>query len=474
MAYRYGNRAQQTLFPLSIEEYVDGNDPVRVYDAFIESLDFEEIGIDLDPCKVGNSEYDPVAMMKLLTFGYSYGIRSSRKLERATYHNVAFIWLTGGLKPDHKTIAEFRRKNTKALKKVLKACALMCMRLDLISGNILFVDGTKIRANASRSQIHDKKWYQDQLAVMEDRIDGLLKDCDSVDTNEKSLPSFLAVKKELKKADKLKRELQNIVTEFNTTERKRICRIDPDCALMHSAQGQHAAYNVQSVVDDKNGLIVNADVVSENTDLHQFSSQIKQAEEILGKNCETACADAGYANTDELIPIDAQGTKVVVPSQRQALHKSEGDFSKSHFIYDRENDCYICPAGNKLVPKGLDRPNKKHQYEMRPFSICLNCQYYGLCTRSKTGRRITRMFKEDMKLKFESMYEEKSSQEIYSRRKCKVEHPFGHIKRNLNVNSFLLRGIEGVKAEISLMATCFNISRLITIFSVNGLIEKLV
>jgi transposase len=175
MAYRYGNRFQMSLLPKSIEEYIAENDPVRAYDAFMEALDFNQLGIEINSNKVGNSPYDPKAMLKLLVYGYSYGVKSSRQLERGTYHNISFIWLMGGLKPDHKTIAEFRRNHKKAIKKVLKQCARMCIELDLIAGNVLFVDGTKIRANASSARTHDKAWYEEQLKGIESRIERLLE-----------------------------------------------------------------------------------------------------------------------------------------------------------------------------------------------------------------------------------------------------------------------------------------------------------
>src|SRR5512137_2954685 len=127
MAYRYGDREQMALLPQSIEDYVPAEHPVRVYDAFVEALDFGSLGIELDEEQVGNSEYDPRAMLKLLVYGYSYGVRSSRKLERETHDNLSFVWLMGGLRPDHKTIAEFRRQNRKALKEVLRQCARMCL-----------------------------------------------------------------------------------------------------------------------------------------------------------------------------------------------------------------------------------------------------------------------------------------------------------------------------------------------------------
>ncbi|MBC8392136.1 MAG: transposase, partial [Deltaproteobacteria bacterium] len=149
MAYRYGDRCQKTLFPQSIDEYIPNDAPVRAYDVIISSLNFDELGVKVDPHKVGCPQYDPKVMLKLLVYGYSYGVRSSRKLEREANYNLSFIWLTGGLKPDHKTIAEFRRKNKTALQKVLKQSARLCIKLGLIEGNTLFVDGTKIRANAS-------------------------------------------------------------------------------------------------------------------------------------------------------------------------------------------------------------------------------------------------------------------------------------------------------------------------------------
>jgi transposase len=154
MAYRAGNRRQMSLLPPSIEEYVRMDAPVRVYDAFVDALDLAELGIDINPNKVGNSSYHPKAMLKLLVFGYSYGVRSSLKLEQETHNNLSFIWLMGGLKPDFKTIAEFRRSNKGALAKVLKQCARLCIKFDMVAGNILFVDGTKIRANASRDASH--------------------------------------------------------------------------------------------------------------------------------------------------------------------------------------------------------------------------------------------------------------------------------------------------------------------------------
>lgn len=292
MAYRYGNRHQMELLPKSIEEYVRDDDPVRVYDAFVEALDFNELRLVLDSHKVGCPEYYPKAMLKLLTYGYSYGLRSSRKLERATYHNVSFIWLMGGLKPDHKTIAEFRRKNKASLKDVLKACARLCIKLDLIAGNTLFVDGSKVRANASIKNTWTKEKCQRALGKIDTRIEAILSECDAVDEYEQSQDSLVKMKKELKNKKVLKAKVKNILKELKEENKKSINTTDSESTRINSIQGSHAGYSLQNVVDEKHGLIVNSDVVSENNDLNQFAEQINKANEVLEKKCDTACADS--------------------------------------------------------------------------------------------------------------------------------------------------------------------------------------
>jgi len=473
MAYRYGDRYQMNLIPQSIEEYVAEDNPVRAYDAFVDALDFHLLGIPINTDKVGNSEYDPKSMMKLLIFGYSYGVKSSRKLERECHHNIAFIWLMGGLKPDHKTIAEFRRKNKHALQKVLRQCAQLCIKLDLITGNVLFLDGTKIRANASRNRTHDKAHYDKLLSTIDSRIEQLLADCESVDTSEEGMASYVTMNKDLTKKQDLKGHVKAILDSFESSDKDHINQTDPDCAIMKSVQGSHASYNVQSVVDDEHGLIVHADAISEAVDRNQFARQIDQANEQLSKPCKVACADAGYANTDELAKIDSEDIKVIVPSQQQASDKEEGPFSKSHFTYDKEHDCYICPEGHKLYYSSTDKRKGKRRYRMKGKKVCHSCRHYGQCTTSKRGRSIVRLKNEEVKLKLEAQYEEESSQKIYARRKCRVELPFGHIKRNLKTDAFHLRGLDGVQAETSILSTCFNIARMITLFGVSELINHL-
>ena len=473
MAYRFGNRSQMDLFPPSIEDYIDSNDPVRAYNAFVDALDFKKLGLIFDQNKVGNPEYDPKAMLKLSIYGTSYGIFSSRKLERAIYHNVSFMWLVGGLLPDHKTIAEFKRKNTIAISRVLKQCAYLCVKLGLIEGNILFVDGTKIRGNASIKNTWTKEKCEKHLKKIDKRIEAILLKCDTIDSQEQNQPSLVKMKKELENEKTLKSKVGNIVKELEKRDKKSINTIDPECTRINSVQGSHAGYNAQAVVDEKHGLIVNTDVVSENNDVNQFANQIDQANETLEKKCDIACADSGYANTDKLEEIDKQDIKVIVPTQKQASKKEPKDFDKERFYYDVKNDCYICPEGHKLEYKEFDRNKRHNKYLITQSSICRKCSYFGKCTKSKRGRSISRLINEEVKKRLEKQYKQSESQEIYKLRQQRSELPFGHIKRNLGVTSFLMRGIKGAKAEMSVMATCFNMVRMINLLGVSGLIEKL-
>lgn len=472
MAYRYGDRRQKMLFPPSLDEYVPPEAPVRAYDVFVDSLNFSELGIELEHRKVGCPQYDPTTMLKLLLYGYSYGVRSSRKLEREAHYNVSFIWLTGGLKPDHKTIAEFRRKNKSALKKVLKQCARLCIKLGLIEGNTLFVDGSKIRANASIKNSWTKERCSRHLKKIDKRIKEIFSECEVADREEKDQASLVKMKEELKDQAALKCKVKAILSELETEDKKSTNTTDSDCTKIHGRGGSHAGYNMQSVVDEKHGFVVSSDVVNENNDLHQFAEQIEQAHETLDKKCQVACADSGYAFVDELEKIDKQGIKVVVPSHKQAIReKKEEPFDKSHFKYDSVKDCYLCPQGHVLKYSYTNTFKRAKVY--RGGSACRGCRYFGECTKQTRGRGITRLLKAELKEKLEAQYEEPESQKTYALRMQKVELPFGHIKRNLTADHFLMRGLEGVRAEASLLASCFNLARMITLLGVPTLDGKL-
>ncbi len=382
---------------------------------------------------------------------------------------MSFIWLSGGLKPDHKTISNFRRDHKKVLINVLKQCARICLKLKLIEGNILFVDGSKFRANAGNRQTKSKETWEKIKSHVEERIEELMDECQKSDQKESE--HLVEMSKELKSNERLKTKIEALVKELNDEES--VNGTDPDCRIMKGRQGSHASYNGQMVVDEQHGLIVSMDVSSAGNDLNQLDEQISQAEEALEKSCDVASADAGYSSVNDLKKLVEKGRKVIVPNTGQVAKNPKNDpFAKKEFHYDSETDRYNCPEGSKLYP--FSEKGNRVQYQMNDGALCASCKHFGRCTTSKKGRSISRLKNEETKELLEKIYESDEGQEIYSKRKMKAELPFGHLKRNLGAGYFLMRGNEGAKAEFSLLGSCFNIARMLTILGgVRPIIEKL-
>jgi transposase len=458
------------FLPPTIEEFVAPDDPVRAYDAFVDALDWRSLGIEADPHQAGCPAYPPTIMLKILVYGYSYGIRSSRKLERALGHNLAFIWLAGGLKPDFKTIARFRRTNRQALKGVLRACARLCLKLDVIGGNTLFVDGSKFRANAGNNQSWTAEQCEEHLRQIDQRIEAILDECDRVDTQEAQEPSLVHLPEELAAQRGLQERIATALQQLQKEDLPRVNITDPDCAQMRGRQGSHAGYNGQIVVDEQHGLIVQAEVVGDQNDRQQFAPQIAAAAETIGKTPDVAGADNGYYSGEELERMTAVATQVLVPARQPAAPSQP--FAKGHFTYVAQENVYVCPAGQRLPYRRTCAERHWQEYQLDGGTCCA-CEHYQECTRGRNGRKIVRYFNEDLRDRLRQQFELPAHREVYRRRKETAELPFGHIKRNLGAGQFLLRGLAGVRAEMSLLASCFNVARLIGLFGVAGLRAKL-
>ena len=481
MAYKMTGRTQTQLLPSTIDDYVSSADPVRVYDAFVQALDFKELGIEIVPYKAGADEYYPKDLLKLMIYGYSYGVRSSRKLEQACHHNLSFIWLMGGLTPQYRTIARFRSENKESIKKVLKQCVQMCLKLKLIAGNTLFVDGTGIRANASIKHSWDKKRCQEYLKKVDEHIDRIMDEAQRLDHEERDLGSLVTLEKELQDQQQLKNKVEEILKtiedEEEDAENEHTAShntVDPDCIKMQTRQGKHAAYNAQIVTDEQHGLIVQSESTRQ-TDHNQLKRQIDQASQNLGRTPQNVGSDSGYYSITDLVKIPESIT-VVIPDRGQ-VHPDKvsvynNPFDRTKFTYDASADEYICPEGKRLPRMGVDRPNHGVAYQAKAQD-CLACRHFGICTTSRHGRKVNRSDYEVLKERLRKMYDSAKGQLIYALRKQKVELPFGHFKRNLSAGQFLLRGQQGTDAELAILSTCFNIVRMMTIIGVPELILKL-
>ena len=486
MAYKYSDRMQVNLFPPVIDDLVGAEHPVRVYDAFIESLDVEQIGIAIEPVQQGAVAYHPHVLLKILIYGYSYGIRSSRKLERACHDNISFQWLTGALKPDYRTIGRFRSVHKKAIKNILKQSVRMCLEFDLIEGNTVFIDGSAFRANASIKHHWTKEKYRKHLKELDEHIEQLVDQMEQLDAREEDKGSLVRVAPQLQDAQARKERMNQLLQRLEDKEQEHkrqttrtteqtLNHADHESVKMKSRQGTHACYNVQMAVDQKHGMIISADATSQASDAHQLNPHIEQVKETLGRYPKEVCSDAGYYDLDHLSQTPP-GIALIIPSQEQSRREKsdqpEKPFDKKNFQYNSQEDTYKCPGGKTLILTTIDPRRHSRIYQARA-SDCRSCQHFMTCTKSLHGRRISRSQYYRLEEQLAQEYQSPLGQEIYKQRKERAEVPFGHFKHNLAAPAFLLKGRHGTGAEVSLLSCCFNIARMITILGTQKLICKL-
>lgn len=472
MALRFGDRYQETFLPSRIDDYVSTEDPVRVYDAFVEALNFSTLGIDEHTDNVGNAMYDPRAIVKLLLYGYSYGVRSSRKLERACHHNLAFIWLVGGLRPDHKTIANFRRKNAGAIHKALMQCARLCLKLNLVEGNVLFVDGTKMRGNVSKDGVLTRRDIEASLQEVSDRIDSLLRECERVDTEEVTCPSLVEVRKKLCSQGRLREAIAETLKEFEERGVQQLSHTDRDARMLKDSQGYIMGYNAQVVTDKKHGFIVYSGVADSAVDCQQLPEQIRFAEENIGKRCETAIADAGYSSNDSLCQLAGNDVEVLVPNSQQRRIENM-PMSNASFSYVPADDRYLCPEGHVLSLVRIDKERGQKSYRIVKRGLCRNCSHWGICTTAIQGRVVKRSIAADIIDKIRRNFKTPRAQRLFALRKIRAEHPFAHFKENLGYRRLLMRGKINVQGELALMSLAYNVRRMWGILGIKPLILAL-
>jgi transposase len=274
MRYIQGiDRNQSTMLPETVDEYIKENSPVRFIDAYVDSLDFMKLGFTYSETKeTGRKLYNPADLLKLYIYGYMNKIRSSRQLEHATHRNIELIWLMGRLQPDFKTIADFRKDNTKAIRSVCRDFTLLCRKLDLFGKELIAIDGSKFKASNSNRRNFTKNKLNKIIKKIDEKIDLYLDDLDKGDQREKDVkqPSAEELKKMIEQLRKRKGTYQKLQSQITQSGETQISLTDPDSRMMQSHQGKDVAYNVQIVTDSKHKLIVTHEVTNNNIDTKQL------------------------------------------------------------------------------------------------------------------------------------------------------------------------------------------------------------
>ena len=470
------DRSQGILFPEHLDDYVQDDNPVRVVDVFVEQLDLGELGFtSVTPLLTGRPAYHPSVLLKLYLYGYLNRIPSSRRLERESQGNLELIWLTGRLMPDFKTIANFRKDNGPAIRKVCSQFVLLCRQLNLLTEASVAIDGSKFKAVNNRDNNFTANKVERRREQIEASIECYLAALASADRQEST--DFMAAKIQ-RLQDKvvlLKEHLEKlkaIETQLQEAPDKQISLIDPDARSMAtSGRGTGmVGYNVQTAVDTKHHLIVAHEVTNVGHDRHQLANMAKQAKTAMGVDELNVVADRGYFDSEEILKCQEAGIVPIVPKCITSGAQADGRFGKADFIYSAEKNEYRCPAGQSLIWRSsrVERGLNLHRYWS---SHCGQCEIKAQCTPS-TERRVSRWEHEAI-LEAMQLRLDQAPDSMRIRRQT-VEHPFGTLKAWMGSTHFLTKTLKRVSTEMSLHVLAYNLKRVMKILGTTALMEAMV
>jgi len=471
------NRQQISLLPPSIEDYVHETNSVRAIDAYVETLDLVKQGFQNTAGGVcaGQPAYPPEALLKLYLYGYINKVRSSRRLESETYRNLEVIWLVEELRPSYKTIADFRKNNSKALTATNRDFVLLCKDLQLFGGETLGIDGSFFKADASKASIYTEKKLNQQLQQLEDKINAYQEQLAAQDEadNQAGLGSLTEDKQlnekitALKEKQAIKKALQKRLQE---NDNKQISTVDPDARLLSKRGQTIAGYNVQIAVDAKHKLIVAEAVTQDGNDTQQLMPMIDKAQAILSSTNLTVLADSGYYEGNQIKQCEDQHIIAYVAIPDRSNVKTQGRYNRDLFKYNVEGDTYICPQGMPLTRYGTPHQinNKNYARYKSKVSACKQCPVRNQCLTDKaTSKQLMRREHEDIAERHQNRMQ--NSKGIMRQRGALVEHPFGTLKRRAGWDHFLMRGLEKSKGEFSLMVLGYNFTRVLNILGIGTL-----
>jgi transposase len=462
------------LFPESLDDYIAEDNPVRVVDVFVDELDLKALGFEgAEPEVTGRPAYHPGTLLKIYIYGYLNRIQSSRRLERETQRNVELIWLTGRLSPDFKTIADFRKDNGKAIRRVCREFVVLCRSLNLFSEAIVAIDGSKFKAVNNRDKNFTDHKLKARMQQLEESIARYLADLDRAD-RDPTLVTEARVEHLKQKVETVKAQMQRlrqIGEQMAAAPEGQVSLTDPDARSMATSGHRTGivGYNVQTAVDAKNHLIVTHEVTNVGSDRARLSSIAKQTREAMGTETLTALADRGYFKGEEILECERAGIDALVSKPQTSNNQAKGQFDKRDFRYIPADDEYQCPAGQRAIWRftTVERGMTIHKYWS---SACPRCPIKAQCT---TGdyRRIARWEHEAV---LEAMQARLYQMPQASRlRRQTVEHVFGTLKAWMGATHFLTKTLPRVSTEMSLHVLAYNLKRAMQLVGIVPLMEAM-
>jgi transposase len=460
------DRSQALLLPETLDDYVGPENPVRFIEAFVDGLDLAAAGFArVTPTVTGRPGYVPTDLLKLYIYGYLNRVRSSRRLEAETHRNIEVIWLLRHLKPDHKTIADFRRDNRTAFRPVFRQFVLLCRQLDLFGRELLAVDGTRIKAVNNKDRNFTRASLTKFVELADAKLDDYLQRLDQTDAAESKTGGSRVENLAEKMAAIRERRTRckEMLEQLDRTGEDQISLSDPDSRAMAAHTRVGVGYNVQVAVDTKHKLIVEQQVSNQVVDMGLLTQTAEAAKDVLGVETIEAVADKGYFKTEDIEACETAGIVPYVARPQRGPSVKAGLFRKDEFRYDIASDSYVCPAGQRLDPysssllRGLTKTNYTNKL------ACDECQIRSHCTGGKF-RTVSRLENEAVLDRMAARLAQRPG--VLARRRETVEHPFGTIKHWMNQGAFLMRGLEKVRAEFSLTALAYNLRRVLNLVGV--------
>jgi len=462
-----GTNREQTMY-WSFDDMVAEDSMVRVIDRFVGLQDLAQLGFTrVKPAETGRPGYEAGPLVKLYVYGYQNTTRSSRKLERECVRNVEVMWLMDGLKPDYKTISEFRRLNIRPLQKLLKQFVRLCREWELVGGELMALDGSKFKASNNKKNNYSKKKLEDRISRLDEKITEYLTRLDEEDRREDAgheAPEGLIELFERKES------YEALLARLNETGENEVSTVDPDARLMgNNRGGVDMAYNVQSVVDGKHHIVVDYDVSMNPSDQGQLGNMSKRLIR-QGYRKFTLLADKGYYNGKCLQKGKKYKIKAIVSKQRPSNPKGQPkQFHTDQFQYDKETDTYTCPAGKALHPHSKKTAKRRRYYNK---TACGKCTHLGVCTNGKSKHReVTRGEYADTYNEADLVFKENAR--LYKLRQQIVEHPFGTVKRTMDGGYFLLRKRRKVRCEVALLFLGYNLKRVYNVLGFKEIMARL-
>jgi transposase len=469
------DRSQSTLFPECLEDWIVEDNPVRVIDVFVDELDLAGLGFSrVDPEATGRPSYHPSVLLKLYIYGYLNRVQSSRRLEREAGRNVEVMWLTGRLVPDHKTIADFRKDNGKAIRQVCARFVELCREIGLLATASVAIDGSKFKAVNNRDKNFTRAKVERRRAQLEESVARYLSQLDTADRHEPTEALATKTERLKEKLGKLKEEMAKLAAveaQMLASPDQQVSLTDPDSRSMAtSGRGSGVVgYNVQVAVDTEHHLIVAHEVTTSGSDRAQLANMAKQAKAVLQAEELAAVADRGYFNSPEILACHKAGITVTLPKPMTSGAKADGRYGRQDFVYIAAEDVYRCPAGERLTYRYT---NDEAGKVLRRYwtTACSKCPLKSQCT---TGpeRRIARWEHEHL-LDAVQQRLDANPQAMRQRRET-VEHPFGTMKARMGATHFLTKTLPKVAAEMALSVLAYNLTRVMNIVGIRPLIAAI-